>query len=191
MPPPAPVEPVEYRWSTLPYGLTGDGTGPEMRLSGSPVWQRPGGMTIGGTRYAHGVSVRVPSETTIDLNRECTDYEAYAGLDDMTLGMGAARFAVWADGVRLWRSGVLRGGEPAVPVRVGIAGRRTVRLVVEAVDPAALAPASGGTADGSSSGSSAGDGDGDGPGIGNVRRMLGRLGRLGVADWAGSRFACE
>ncbi|WP_433341088.1 sigma-70 family RNA polymerase sigma factor [Streptomyces sp. CA-253872] len=183
-PPPPPVEPVEYRWSTLPYGLTGDGTGPEMRLSGSPVWQRPDGMSIGGTRYGHGVSVRVPSETTIDLNRTCTRYEAYAGLDDMTLGIGAARFAVWADGVRLWRSGVLRGGEPAVPVRVGIEGRRTVRLVVEAVDPAE---------GGSAAGLAAGDGEdgGDGPGIGAARETLGHLGRLGVADWAGSRFACE
>ncbi|MEU6442562.1 sigma-70 family RNA polymerase sigma factor [Streptomyces sp. NPDC047046] len=192
VPPPPPVEPVEYRWSTLPYGLTGDGTGPEMRLSGSPVWQRPGGMTIGGRRYGHGVSVRIPSGTTIDLNRDCTDYEAYAGLDDMTLGLGAARFAVWADGVRLWRSGVLRGGEPAVTVRVGIAGRRTVRLVVEAVDPASV-PAPGG----SIAGSHVGDGDGDGPGIGDglrigdARGTLGRLGRLGVADWAGSRFTCE
>ncbi|MFF4770503.1 sigma-70 family RNA polymerase sigma factor [Streptomyces sp. NPDC001255] len=186
-PPQAPAEPVEYRWSTLPYGLTGDGTGPEMRLSASPVWQRPGGMSIGGTRYGHGVSVRIPSETTIDLNRKCAKYEAYAGLDDMTLGLGAARFAVWADGVRLWRSGVLRGGEPAAPVRVGIAGRRTVRLVVEAVDPSALPPAPGGSVAGSVGG---GD-DGGGPEIGDARGTLGHLGRLGVADWAGSRFTCE
>lgn len=158
-----------------------------MRLSASPVWQRPGGMSIGGTRYGHGVSVRVPSETTIDLNRKCAKYEAYAGLDDMTLGLGAARFAVWADGVRLWRSGVLRGGEPAVPVRVGIAGRRTVRLVVEAVDPSVLPPAPGDSVAGS-----VGSGDGGGgPEIGDARGTLGRLGRLGVADWAGSRFTCE
>jgi hypothetical protein len=180
--PAPPSAPVEYRWSTLPYGLTGDGTGPEMRLSGSPVWQRPGGMSIGGTRYAHGVSVRVPAATTIDLNRKCTMYRAYAGLDDMTLGIGAARFAVWADGVRLWRSDVVRGGAAAVPVRVGIEGRRTVRLVVEAVDPAEGVPALW-PRDAES--------DGGAEEIGGARKTLGSLGRLGVADWAGSRFTCE
>ncbi|EFG64922.1 membrane protein [Streptomyces sp. SPB074] len=160
-----------------------------MRLTGSPVWQRPGGMSIGGTRYGHGVSVGIPSETTIDLNRACTRYEAFAGLDDMTLGIGAARFAVWADGERLWRSGVVRGGDPAVPVRVGIEGRRTVRLVVEAVDPGVSGPVTGDLGS-----SRAGGGIGAGKGgaeLGNVGDTLGRLGRLGVADWAGSRFSCE
>ncbi|MET8558076.1 sigma-70 family RNA polymerase sigma factor [Streptomyces sp. NPDC004959] len=185
-PPPPPADPVEYSWSTLPYGLLGDGTGPEMRLDGIPVWQRPGGMSIGGTRYEHGVSVRIPSETTIDLNRRCTKYQAYVGLDDMTLGLGAARFSVWADGVRLWRSDVLRGGAPAVPVQVGIAGRRTVRLVVEAADPAAASAPGGSLA-----GSLMGGGDGGGPGLGVAQRMWGGLGRVGVADWADSRFTCE
>jgi hypothetical protein len=40
-------------------------------------------------------------------------------------------FSVYADGVRLWQSGEIDGGDPAVPVHVNIAGRKTVRLVVE------------------------------------------------------------
>jgi hypothetical protein len=40
-------------------------------------------------------------------------------------------FSVYADGVRLWRSGLVEGGDPAVPAQVNLTGRSTVRLVVE------------------------------------------------------------
>ncbi|MFJ9352549.1 sigma-70 family RNA polymerase sigma factor [Streptomyces sp. NPDC101237] len=127
-PPPAPVV---YQWSELRFDLTGDGTRPEMRLGESSwVWQRYG-VTVDGERYANGVSVHGPSSVTIDLNRECTAYDAMAGVDDMTLGLGKAAFSVYADGERLWRSGTVGGGQPAVPVHVDLTGRRTVRLEVE------------------------------------------------------------
>ncbi|MEV0850600.1 sigma-70 family RNA polymerase sigma factor [Streptomyces sp. NPDC049954] len=131
-PPPAPAV---YEWSALRYTLTGDGTRPEMRLDlgGGGVWQRPGGMSVGGVRYADGVTVHGPSRVTVELNRPCTAYDAFAGVDDMTLGLGAVRFSVHGDGVPLWSSGIVRGGDPAVPVHVGLAGRRTVQLVVEPV----------------------------------------------------------
>ncbi|WP_208621849.1 NPCBM/NEW2 domain-containing protein, partial [Streptomyces recifensis] len=58
-------------------------------------------------------------------------------------GLGKVAFAVYADGARLWQSGPVSGGDPAVPVHIGLAGRKTVRLVVEprgtAFDQAALA----------------------------------------------------
>ncbi|WP_181809509.1 NPCBM/NEW2 domain-containing protein, partial [Streptomyces shenzhenensis] len=138
-PPPAPVV---YQWSELRFDVTGDGTRPEMRLGESSwVWQRYG-VTVAGEEYAHGVTVHGRSSVTIDLNRQCTAYDAMAGVDDMTLGLGKVVFAVYADGVRLWRSGVAEGGQAAVPVHVDLTGHRTVRLVVEpqtAFDTVALA----------------------------------------------------
>ncbi|MGV9942160.1 NPCBM/NEW2 domain-containing protein [Streptomyces sp. NPDC003401] len=44
---------------------------------------------------------------------------------------GRVVLSVHADGVRLWSSGIVRGGGPAVPVNVGLAGRETVTLVAE------------------------------------------------------------
>ncbi|MGW7427259.1 sigma-70 family RNA polymerase sigma factor [Streptomyces sp. NPDC054813] len=127
-PPPAPVV---YRWSELRYDITGDGTRPEMRLGESSwVWQRYG-VTVAGEQYANGVTVHGWSSVTVDLNRECTAYDAMAGVDDMTLGLGKVAFSVYADGERLWRSGTVEGGQAAVPVHVNLAGHRTVRLVVE------------------------------------------------------------
>jgi hypothetical protein len=45
--------------------------------------------------------------------------------------VGRVRFSVYGDGVRLRQSGAVDSGDAAVPVRVGVAGRRTIRLVAE------------------------------------------------------------
>ncbi|MBM7173774.1 NPCBM/NEW2 domain-containing protein [Streptomyces sp. G44] len=138
-PPSPPPAPVVYQWSELQYGTVGDGTKPEMRLGESSwVWQRQG-LSIAGKRYSHGVTVHGESSVTIDLNRSCTAYEALVGVDDMTMELGKVRFSVHADGARLWRSPVIKGGDPALPVRVNLTGRKTVRLAVEPRTP--FAPA--------------------------------------------------
>lgn len=139
-PPPAPPPPTTvHRLDQLRYAVAGDHTKPEVRLGAhSWIWKRDG-MSIGGTRYEHGVSVHAHSSVTIDLNRECLSYDALVGVDDMTLGLGAVRFSVYADGVRRWRSPVLRGGDEAVGVSVGLTGRKTLRLVVAPHDARPLA----------------------------------------------------
>lgn len=143
-PPPPPPPPAVHQWNELGYDVFGDGTEPEMRLGESGwVWQRYG-VSIGGKRYANGVTVHGHSSVTVDLNRRCSAYDALVGVDDMTHGLGKVSFSfsVYGDGVLLWKSGLVRGGEPAVPVHVDLSGRETVRLVVEPHshhDPAALA----------------------------------------------------
>ncbi|MFE1798525.1 sigma-70 family RNA polymerase sigma factor [Streptomyces sp. NPDC059517] len=130
-PPPPPPAPEDFRWNQLEYGITGDGTEPEMRLAESSwVWQRYG-MSVAGKRYTNGVTVHGASSVTIDLNRACSSYDAMVGVDDLTMGLGQVRFSVFADGVRRWQSGLVRGGQAAVPVHVDLTGRKTIRLVVE------------------------------------------------------------
>ncbi|MFE1944478.1 sigma-70 family RNA polymerase sigma factor [Streptomyces massasporeus] len=130
-PPPPPPAPAVYQWSELSYDISGDGTRPEMRIgSSSWVWKRSG-LSVGDRRYAHGVTVHGRSSVTIDLNRSCSSYDALVGVDDMTLRLGKVYFSVYADGARLWRSPLVEGGAPAVPVHVNLTGRSTVRLVVE------------------------------------------------------------
>ncbi|MFC8533031.1 sigma-70 family RNA polymerase sigma factor [Streptomyces sp. NPDC057249] len=134
-PPPAPAPDV-YQVSELGYTLSGDHTVPEVVLGESSwVWQRSG-MSVGGTRYAHGVTVGSRSSVVIQLNRQCTRYEAMVGVDDLTQGLGAVRFSVFGgDGRRLWQSPVVRGDDPAVPVGVEVAGQQRIRLVVEPERP--------------------------------------------------------
>ncbi|MGX1270920.1 sigma-70 family RNA polymerase sigma factor [Streptomyces phaeoluteigriseus] len=127
-PPPAPKV---YELSELSFDVNGDGTGPEIRLGASSwVWQR-NGLSVADREYARGVTVHGDSSLTIDLNRSCAAYDAVAGVDDMTLKLGKVVFSVYADGVRLWSSGTVKGGDPGVPVHVNLAGRETVTLVVE------------------------------------------------------------
>ncbi|WP_328781803.1 sigma-70 family RNA polymerase sigma factor [Streptomyces canus] len=133
--PTPPPPPVVYQWSELAYDVSGDGSEPEMRIGESSwVWQRYG-VSVADQEYAHGVTVHGRSSVTIDLNRACSSYDAMVGVDDMTLGLGKVYFSVYADGARLWRSGLVEGGDRAVPVHVNLAGRRTVRLVVEPHSP--------------------------------------------------------
>nr|QIY63426.1 regulator [Streptomyces sp. RPA4-2] len=133
-PTPTPA-PVVYQWNELRYGITGDHTRPEMRLGESSwVWQR-WGMSVSDQRYAHGVTVHGTSSVTIDLNRSCSAYEAQVGVDDLTMGLGRVSFSVYADGARLWRSPLVKGGDRTIPVRVNLNGRRTIRLVVEPHTP--------------------------------------------------------
>ncbi|MFD8432373.1 sigma-70 family RNA polymerase sigma factor [Streptomyces coelicoflavus] len=140
--PPPPPAPTVYRWSELAYDVSGDGTGPEMRLADSSwVWQRSS-LSVADVRYAHGVTVHGRSSVTVDLNRDCSSYDALAGVDDLTMKLGKVHFSVYADGVRLWNSGMVKGGDPALPVHVDITGRETMRLVTEPhspVDTVALA----------------------------------------------------
>ncbi|MFC9621674.1 sigma-70 family RNA polymerase sigma factor [Streptomyces sp. NPDC056930] len=135
-PPPSPPAPTVYRVSELSYSMLGDHTRPEVVIGESNwVWQRSG-LWIGGTQYAHGVTVHSKSSVTVQLNRQCIRYEAMVGVDDMTTGFGSVRFSVFnGDGTRLWQSPVMNGDDPAVPVGVGITGQQRIRLVVERVNP--------------------------------------------------------
>ncbi|MEV4925648.1 sigma-70 family RNA polymerase sigma factor [Streptomyces roseoverticillatus] len=130
-PSPPPRPPAVYPLNQLAYAGAGDGTRPEVQLGAhSWLWQRYG-LRVGGVTYGNGVSVHAPSAVTIELNRPCTAFSALVGVDDMSMGLGAAQFSVYGDGVPLWRSGVVRAGEPAVPVYVPLSGHRTIRLSVQ------------------------------------------------------------
>ncbi|WSR66674.1 sigma-70 family RNA polymerase sigma factor [Streptomyces sp. NBC_01198] len=134
-PPAPPAPPTVYRVNSLGVSGFGAPTKPTMRLATSSEswWWDRWGLRIGGTAYAHGITVHAPSKVTIDLNRACVSYDARAGLDDLTrLARTTVRFSVYGDSTRLWTSGVVSSGDPAVPVHVRLGGYTTVRLVVTA-----------------------------------------------------------
>ncbi|WP_233221258.1 NPCBM/NEW2 domain-containing protein [Streptomyces carminius] len=139
--PPARSGPAVHRLERLYRDGPGAG-GPDVRRDESGwLWPRSH-LYVDGRDRGPGVTVRAGSSVVVEVGGACTVFEALAGVDDLTLGRGAVRFAVHADGVRLWRSDLLRRGDAPVPVRVPLTGRRTVRLVVEAptvVDQAVLA----------------------------------------------------
>ncbi|UCM91809.1 NPCBM/NEW2 domain-containing protein [Streptomyces marincola] len=98
------------------------------------MWQRDD-PSVAGREFAHGITVQGWSSVTIDLNRTCTSYASWVGLDDLTRGAGAAVFRVLGDDEELWRSPVLEGEDAAVPLNVPLSGVRTLRLAVEPRGP--------------------------------------------------------
>ncbi|MEE1941635.1 NPCBM/NEW2 domain-containing protein [Streptomyces sp. TRM 70361] len=140
-PPAARSGPTVHRLEQLYRDGSGAG-GPDVRRGESGwLWPRSH-LYVDGRDRGPGATVRAGSSVVVEVGGACTVFEALVGVDDLTLGRGAVRFAVHADGVRLWRSGLLRRGDAPVPVRVPLTGRRTVRLVVEArtvVDQTVLA----------------------------------------------------
>ncbi|MFE2878679.1 sigma-70 family RNA polymerase sigma factor [Streptomyces roseus] len=131
-PSPSAPGPQGFRLAGLGHAAFGDHSGPELQTGRSSwVWQR-WGLRIADRRFAQGITVNSRSSVEITLNRQCTAFSARAGVDDLSLFTdGTVLFSVYADGRRLWRSDALGFGDPAARVDVPLAGRKTLRLVVE------------------------------------------------------------
>lgn len=93
-----------------------------------------GPLSIGGTTYPRGVSVRAHCEFTIDLKGAVSRFEAMVGVEEnasaATGNDGSVQFQVWVDGRHVAATGVVRYREPAQPLSVDLAGARYLRLVV-------------------------------------------------------------
>ena len=55
-------------------------------------------------------------------------------IDDLTGDSGSAVFQVWADGDKLFDSGVMTGATPPRTISVDVSGRSEMRLLVGEVD---------------------------------------------------------
>jgi len=91
-------------------------------------------LTLGGQRDTKGLGVNSPSLVRYRLGKRCQSFTAWVGLDDVTAGAGSVAFQVWADGDKLFDSGVILGGAPAQHINVDVSGRSELRLWVGEVD---------------------------------------------------------
>lgn len=89
-----------------------------------------GPISIAGATYSRGLGVHAPSQLAFDLGGNCSRFTADVGVDDEENGAGSVAFHVFADGVEVYDSGVVRGGTPAQSVDVGISGVQELRLVL-------------------------------------------------------------
>jgi len=90
-------------------------------------------LRIGGTQFENGVGTHANSLMHVDLKGSCRRFSAYVGVDDEVEGkIGSVRFRIYADGKRLYDSGVIKVGEKAKYVEVGLTGCKIMKLVVDA-----------------------------------------------------------
>ncbi|MEV4615149.1 sigma-70 family RNA polymerase sigma factor [Kitasatospora sp. NPDC049258] len=129
--PTPPPTPTQFWLDQLPIGAEhrDPPVGPVIRPGGAVV-QRPS-VWMRGSSYRHALSVPVPSQVSVDLNRRCSAFEAVAGLDDLGAGGGPVVLSVvGGDGRTLWHSGQVGPWDRPVRVQAPLDGQRTIRLVV-------------------------------------------------------------
>jgi hypothetical protein len=87
-------------------------------------------MSLDGIVYAKGLGVHSQSDVRFNLRGTCRGrFISHVGVDDEA-EHGSVVFEVWLDGVKIYDSGVVRGGDPRKVVNVAVTGGRTLRLVV-------------------------------------------------------------
>jgi glucose/arabinose dehydrogenase len=87
-------------------------------------------ITLAGVAYAKGIGTHANSEVRIDLGGRFSIFQADVGVDDEEGNTGSVVFQVWADGVKLYDSGVVYGSSPTKAVDVYVTGAQQLRLVL-------------------------------------------------------------
>ncbi len=89
---------------------------------------------IGGKPYSHGLGTHAVSVLTVTLPKPGKTLRAEIGVDNNfdTVGIhGSVVFVVSSDGRELYRSGVCRGGDDPLPIKVDLNGATEFTLAVE------------------------------------------------------------
>lgn len=122
--------------SDLTWTYAANGRGPVQRdRAVSDTGLGDGGpLTLDGQGYDKGLGVSSPSLVRYRLGRRCHELSADIGIDDSRGESGSVVFQVWADGEKLFDSGVVLGSTPAQHISVNISGRSEVRLWVGEVE---------------------------------------------------------
>lgn len=116
-------------WSTVQSGTVAVKVFP----GGSPLptgTSPTAAVVVHGSSYIDGMTVNAPAQLVYRLNGHCTTFQSDIGLDAAANGAGSVDYQVWADNVELYDSGIVTSATPIKTVRVNVAGRNSLRLVV-------------------------------------------------------------
>jgi alpha-galactosidase len=91
-------------------------------------------LRIGDETFESGVGSHAPGAVRIELDGKAERFTARVGVDAEVGGRGSVAFKVLADRRTVFESGILRGGEPAKSVDVGLSGVTNLILIVSAGD---------------------------------------------------------
>jgi len=88
-------------------------------------------LSIGGKSFAHGLGTHAASSLFIELKGGTEKFSASVGVDsEVTNPQASIEFSVIGDGKTLWRSGVMKAGEPARTVELNLTGVKMLLLRV-------------------------------------------------------------
>jgi len=87
-------------------------------------------LKIGTKVYADGIGTHAVSTFSLALDGKAETLSAEVGVDAETGGQGSVEFIVWGDGHVVSRSGLLKGGDEAHPLKIPLAGIHRLDLQV-------------------------------------------------------------
>jgi hypothetical protein len=117
---------AETSLSSLPLNQVQVGWGKP--LANQSIGGNP--LKVGGKVYEKGLGLHPPGWLALKLDGQATQFRCLAALDDETQGKGTVELKFYGDNWRLLHStGILRGGQPAKPIEIDLAGQK--QLVVE------------------------------------------------------------
>jgi hypothetical protein len=87
-------------------------------------------IALKGVSYAKGLGVHADSDLSYQLGGNYATFVSDIGIDDETGRKGSVVFQVWADGVKLYDSGLITRSSETKSISVGITGKQVLRLVV-------------------------------------------------------------
>ena len=119
--------------SDLPWLYAASSVGPAERdLSNNERKAKDGTpLSIAGHHYDKGLGVHAASLVTYRLNGACSAFTADVGVDDEATAQASVTFQVWADGQKLFDSGIVKGKTAAHPVNVDVTGKTELSLFVD------------------------------------------------------------
>ena len=89
-------------------------------------------ITLNGTTYAKGLGTHAVSDIKYALAGGCTRFRADVGVDDeVTSALASVVFQVFADGTKLYDSGVVGATTPTKSIDVDLTGKSQLQLVVD------------------------------------------------------------
>ncbi len=98
---------------------------PQAKLSvdGNPI-------SIAGKKFENGVGTHAVSTFLLTLNGRGATFNAAVGVDDEANERGSVEFMVFGDRKLLWKSGVMKKGDPAKNVAIDLSGVKLLGLYV-------------------------------------------------------------
>ena len=91
-------------------------------------------LKIGNHLYRKGLFVHADSRLEITLDKPAANFTAVIGVDSneqTSGGRGSVRFAIETNGEKKFQSDTIREGTPALPISVGLQGRKNFTLLVD------------------------------------------------------------
>jgi hypothetical protein len=87
-------------------------------------------LKVGTTDFADGIGAFAQSLLEYPLNKQFSRFTAKVGVDAVTEGRGSVVFEVYADGKKIWASGVMSGLDQPKTIDVDVKGVDRLRLIL-------------------------------------------------------------